>query len=128
MIEQYERMVANGHTDSNFSSLPYGKVKTSSILKRLESKHPYQRRHLPNICTNFYEGLCKRGDDCPYRHEMPLNPTMSEQELRERCSKDDSCNLVPRSSEPPPPPPADLTITTVFVGGIFDEVSEDTLK
>ena len=32
---------------------------------------PYYKRNLPQICSFFVKGECKRGAECPYRHEMP---------------------------------------------------------
>ena len=48
---------------------------------------PYYKRNLPQICSFFVKGECKRGAECPYRHEMP---TTGAQALSLRC-----CSLLP---------------------------------
>ena len=32
---------------------------------------PYYKRNAPHICSFFVKGECKRGAECPFRHEMP---------------------------------------------------------
>lgn len=32
---------------------------------------PYKQAHAtPNICPDFLNGNCKRGKECPYRHDV----------------------------------------------------------
>ena len=38
---------------------------------------PYYKRNLPQICSFFVKGECKRGAECPYRHEMPSTGAQS---------------------------------------------------
>merc|ERR1711963_777743 len=42
-----------------------------ALLRRLARSAPYYERNKPHICSFFVKGLCKRGEECPYRHEIP---------------------------------------------------------
>ena len=42
-----------------------------------------QRNRAP-ICSFFVKGECKRGAECPYRHEMPTTGDLSEQNIKDR--------------------------------------------
>ncbi|KGB75380.1 pre-mRNA-splicing factor SLT11 [Cryptococcus deuterogattii 99/473] len=41
------------------------------MLKNLARTDPYYKRNRPHICSFFVKGECKRGAECPFRHEMP---------------------------------------------------------
>lgn len=55
-------------------------------LSRLARKGPYHKRNLPHICSFWVKGECKRGDECPYRHEKPSDPDdpLSKQNIKDR--------------------------------------------
>lgn len=63
-------------------------VRTSSagkeMLKQLARTDPYYKRNRPHICSFFVKGECKRGKECPYRHEMPVQNELSNQKLQDR--------------------------------------------
>ncbi len=42
------------------------------------------QRNQARICTFFVRGECKRGAECPYRHEMPTSGPLSEQNIKDR--------------------------------------------
>lgn len=42
-----------------------------------------QRNRAP-ICSFFVKGECKRGAECPYRHEMPSTGELAEQNIKDR--------------------------------------------
>lgn len=44
------------------------------------------QRNQARICTFFVRGECKRGAECPYRHEMPTSGPLSEQNIKDRCA------------------------------------------
>lgn len=58
-------------------------VKALTMLAR---KAPYYKRNLPHICSFWVKGECKRGDECPYRHEKPSDPDdpLSNQNIKDR--------------------------------------------
>lgn len=58
----------------------------SDVLSKLARTTPYYKRNLPHICSFWVKGECKRGEECPYRHEKPSEPDdpLSEQNIRDR--------------------------------------------
>jgi pre-mRNA-splicing factor RBM22/SLT11 len=70
---------------------PYGQLgkiqsTQSEMLKKLARKAPYYDRNKPHICSFWVKGECKRGEECPYRHEKPSDPDdqLSVQNIRDR--------------------------------------------
>lgn len=55
-------------------------------LTKLARRAPYYKRNLPHICSFWVKGECKRGDECPYRHEKPSDPDdpLSNQNIKDR--------------------------------------------
>lgn len=55
-------------------------------LQKLARRAPYHKRNLPHICSFWVKGECRRGDECPYRHEMPSDPDnpLSKQNIKDR--------------------------------------------
>lgn len=54
------------------------------MLKQLARTDPYYKRNKPHVCSFFAKGECKRGDECPYRHEMPPQNELSHQNIQDR--------------------------------------------
>jgi len=54
------------------------------MLKQLARTDPYYKRNRAHVCSFFVKGECTRGDECPYRHEMPANNTLSHQNIKDR--------------------------------------------
>ena len=87
-----------------------------------------------------YKGTCSRGDACPYRHEMPVKNELSEQNIKDRfygindpvarkmLSKYEENGNRTVTNRPPPPAPQDITIRTLFLGGIEPDISEDHIS
>ena len=64
-----------------------GKITSSNeMLSKLARKTPYYRRNRPHVCSFWVKGECKRGEECPYRHEAPNDPEdpMASQNIRDR--------------------------------------------
>ena len=53
-------------------------------LEKLYRKDPYYKRNEARICSFFVKGTCNRGDECPFRHEMPVQGELSKQNLLDR--------------------------------------------
>lgn len=47
--------------------------KPNELLMKLRRTEPYYQRNKARICSFFVRGECKRGAECPYRHEMPTS-------------------------------------------------------
>jgi pre-mRNA-splicing factor RBM22/SLT11 len=65
-------------------------VRTSSagkeMLKSLARTDPYYKRNQQKVCSFFVKGECKRGSECPYRHELPSdrNMDLANQNMQDR--------------------------------------------
>ena len=57
------------------------------MLKKLARNDPYYNRNRPNLCSFYAKGACSRGDECPYRHEMPKPDVhgLGKQNIKDRC-------------------------------------------
>ena len=51
----------------------YETHKPNDLLMKLRRTEPYYQRNRARICSFFVRGECKRGAECPYRHEMPTS-------------------------------------------------------
>eukprot|EP00039_Didymoeca_costata_P001193 m.50512 g.50512 ORF g.50512 m.50512 type:complete len:384 (-) comp10675_c0_seq1:403-1554(-) len=105
------------------------------LLMKLARKQPYYKRNAPHICSFFVKGECKRGEECPYRHELPNDPNsaLAKQNMVDRYhgNNDPVANkMLKRASKiPNMEPPADKSITSLYVGGVEDPfVTEQNLK
>jgi pre-mRNA-splicing factor RBM22/SLT11 len=80
------------------------------------------------------KGECKRGEECPYRHEMPNDPNdpLSNQNIKDRFYgvNDPVAEKMLKRAEKMPKlePPPDKTITTLYIGGIDDRMKEQDLR
>ena len=55
-------------------------------LQSLARMEPRYERNLAKLCSFFARGECNRGDNCPFRHEMPKdrNDPLSKQNTKDR--------------------------------------------
>lgn len=69
------------------------------------------QRNQARICSFFVKGTCNRGAECPYRHEMPVQNELSEQNIKDRYYgiNDPVANKMMRrvSEQPTLEPPED---------------------
>lgn len=93
-------------------------------LRRMGRTQPYYKRNAPHICSFFVKGECKRGEECPYRHEKPTDPDdpLSRQNIRDRYygTNDPVAEKILNRAAAAPTlsPPADTTITTLYIGNL----------
>ncbi len=38
--------------------------------------------HRPHVCSFYVKGECNRGQECPYRHEMPVEDELANQNMK----------------------------------------------
>lgn len=58
----------------------------SDLLLRLARTAPYYKRNRPHVCSFWVKGECRRGEECPYRHEKPTDPDdpLADQNIKDR--------------------------------------------
>ncbi|KAJ1799572.1 Pre-mRNA-splicing factor slt11 [Coemansia sp. RSA 2399] len=106
--------------DFSGKSQPAGR----ETLKRMARKEPYYKRNRAHVCSFFVKGQCTRGNECPYRHEMPDgDPGLAKQNISDRYhgSNDPVAQRMlarTRKSENSLVAPSDRSITSLFVMGM----------
>lgn len=106
----------------------------SDVLSKLARTAPYYKRNLPHICSFWVKGECKRGEECPYRHEKPNEPDdpLSEQNIRDRyygVNDPVAEKLLKRAASLPVlETPSDKTITTLYVGNVGEHLTEVDIR
>ncbi|KAL4239272.1 RNA binding motif protein 22 [Mactra antiquata] len=106
----------------------------SDMLLKLARTTPYYKRNRPHICSFWVKGECKRGEECPYRHDKPTDPDdpLADQNIKDRfygMNDPVADKLMNRySSMPKLDPPEDRSISTLYVGGLGEKIGEKELK
>lgn len=78
---QQQRMLEQGQDSvGDVNALAHAK------LSEMAQMEPRYERNLAKLCSFFARGECNRGDQCPFRHEMPRdrNDPMSKQNTKDR--------------------------------------------
>ena len=95
---------------------------------------PYYKRNRPHICSFWVKGECKRGDECPYRHEKPTDPDdpLADQNIKDRYygTNDPVAHKLMQRAQTMPKlePPADKNITTLYLGGVPKETTDQDIR
>lgn len=65
----------------------------SDLLLRLARTAPYYKRNRPHVCSFWVKGECRRGEECPYRHEKPTDPDdpLADQNIKDRYARTTVC-------------------------------------
>ncbi|GAB1608666.1 pre-mRNA-splicing factor RBM22-like [Argonauta hians] len=106
----------------------------SDMLLKLARTAPYYKRNRPHICSFWVKGECKRGEECPYRHEKPTDPNdpLADQNIKDRyygLNDPVADKLINRyATMPKLEPPEDKTITTLYVGNLGVRIAEKELR
>lgn len=106
----------------------------SELLSKLARTTPYYKRNRPHICSFWVKGECKRGEECPYRHEKPTDPDdpLADQNIKDRyygVNDPVADKLLNRAKGMPNlEPPEDKSITTLYVGGLDEAVVEQDIR
>ncbi len=79
---QQQRMIENGEDGVMGGITAAAHAKLSSVA-RME---PRYERNLAKLCSFFAKGECKRGKNCPFRHELPKdrNDPLAKQNTKDR--------------------------------------------
>jgi len=106
----------------------------SELLAKLARTTPYYKRNRAHICSFWVKGECKRGEECPYRHEKPSDPDdpLSTQNMKDRYygANDPVAEKILKRAQAMPhlDPPEDKMITTLYVGGLDESTSDADLR
>lgn len=122
-------------SDGSTAAGALGKAKApSEMLMRLARTTPYYKRNRPHICSFWVKGECKRGEECPYRHEKPTDPDdpLADQNIKDRYYgvNDPVADKLLKRAEAMPQldPPEDKSITTLYVGNLGEKIGEKELR
>ncbi|ORX67070.1 Pre-mRNA-splicing factor RBM22 [Linderina pennispora] len=104
------------------------------MLKRMARRGPYYERNKPHLCSFFAKGTCTRGNECPYRHELPkADGELAKQNIIDRYHGTNdpvAKRMLARSSAKVDglAPPDDKSIASLFLVGLTAETSADDIK
>ncbi|KAF8320059.1 hypothetical protein DL93DRAFT_1932176 [Clavulina sp. PMI_390] len=102
------------------------------MLKQLARSDPYYKRNRPQICSFFAKGDCKRGTECPYRHEKPSEGPLAKQNIKDRYygNNDPVARKILRgfASDKGLEPPEDTSITSLFISALPASTTEQSLR
>lgn len=133
-IQQIDKELKDGG-DNTVAAGTVGKsLAADDMLSKLARTAPYYKRNRPHICSFWVRGECKRGEECPYRHDKPSEPDdpLSEQNIKDRYYgvNDPVADKILKRAAclPTLTPPEDKTITTLYVGNIGEHITETDIK
>eukprot|EP01133_Synstelium_polycarpum_P016628 gene16628-19757_t len=122
VAQQNEIMLAKGELTS------YDNFQPTDVISRLAKSTPYYKRNQAHICSFFARGECKRGDECPYRHEK-ADGKFPNQNIKDRYYGVNDPVAMKMLKTVMPQPPEDKSITTLFLGNVdADRVKEEDLR
>ncbi|CAN8305990.1 unnamed protein product [Cochlearia groenlandica] len=110
----------------------FGKMRPNDTILKLQRTTPYYKRNRAHVCSFFIRGECTRGDECPYRHEMPETGELSHQNIKDRyygVNDPVALKLLGKAGEMGTlESPDDESIKTLYVGGLNSRILEQDLR
>ncbi|KAJ8651739.1 hypothetical protein O0I10_012686 [Lichtheimia ornata] len=128
-----QNIAGKGEDEKNMYDPNKLTASSREVLQRLARSEPYYKRNRPHICSFFVKGECTRGSNCPYRHELPGDPELAQQNIKDRYygSNDPVAAKIMsrvRSATSSLNPPEDKTVTSLFVTGVEQTITEADLR
>eukprot|EP00055_Hartaetosiga_balthica_P014497 m.79758 g.79758 ORF g.79758 m.79758 type:complete len:425 (-) comp8615_c2_seq1:254-1528(-) len=125
-IQNQEKMLANSNGLQTLEGYSAPQKSGRAMLEMLARRKPNFKRNLPHICSFWVKGDCKRGDLCPYRHEMPSDPNdpLSNQNMKDRYygnSDPVAEKMLGHAKTMSLEPPEDQNIKSLYIGGLQPE-------
>lgn len=108
-----------------------GKTEVRGTLQKIARNNPYYKRNESHICSFFLKGECKRGAECPYRHEIPEKNELSSQNLKDRylgVNDPVARKMMGKLNAQGITPPENKDIKTLWVGNVDSTITESELK
>lgn len=133
-IQKIEAELAANGDGTEAAGIVGKSLAANEMLSKLARTAPYYKRNRPHICSFWVKGECKRGEECPYRHDKPNEPDdpLCEQNIKDRYyGRNDPVAdkiLKRAASLPTLEVPEDKTITTLYVGNIGEHVTETDIR
>ncbi|TDL24829.1 hypothetical protein BD410DRAFT_785553 [Rickenella mellea] len=131
---EYYAQNMDGKLDGNKTLLDSGRAMSAGkeMLKELARTDPYYKRNRPKICSFFVKGECTRGDECPYRHEKPVDNELSKQNIQDRYyGRNDPVAkkiMVGHADSQGLKPPEDTSITSLFLSSLPQSATEQSVR
>ncbi|EPQ31865.1 uncharacterized protein PFL1_00064 [Pseudozyma flocculosa PF-1] len=102
------------------------------LLKKMARRDPGYKRNRPHLCSFYAKGNCTRGDECPYRHELPVDNELSKQNLQDRFhgTNDPVARkmLGAHAKEQGLAPPEDKSVMSLFLSALSPTTTEDEIR
>jgi len=117
----------------NVTQFEQGNGAGHELLKKIARTAPHYDRNRAHVCSFFARGQCTRGDECPYRHEMPPEESdLSHQNIKDRFHGDNdpvAKRILGRTEKmAKQSAPDDQSITSIFLSGVEPGISEGDLR
>lgn len=110
-------------------------VAGKEMLKQLARTDPYYKRNRPHICSFFVKGECKRGTECPYRHEIPAEGSSQQGAQQSIINRYHGNNdpvakklLTTYADAQGLAAPADTSITSLFLSSLPPTATEASVR
>jgi len=111
-----------------------GKMASSAKeqLKKMARSKPYYDRNQAHLCTFYIKGACTRGQECPFRHEMPKHKDLEQQNLKDRyygVNDPVAAKILNRTDKKASiKPPEDTTLTSILLQNVEPDIEEQDIR
>ncbi|CCM04585.1 uncharacterized protein FIBRA_06766 [Fibroporia radiculosa] len=125
---------ASSRLEGNKSLLDSGRASSAGkdMLKQLARTDPYYKRNRPHLCSFYAKGECKRGSECPYRHELPVENELSKQNIQDRYhGRSDPVArkiLSTHAASMGLQPPEDQSVMSLFLTSLPTTATEQSIR